>query len=544
MLKYLKIYSDIAYITAQDDPQFILSDEELTEKEACEESLYCFIQKSWSAVEPIDFRDGWHIQAIAEHLEALYYKDIVDLIINQPFRTGKSIVCSVLFPAWALMKDPKQSFLYTSYSHRFAERDSRKCLKLVQSDWYQRKWGQSVIIPPRYANAQKFETAAGGYRMISSVGGSSTGGGANFSVTDDPNNVAKVDSEAIRENTNFWWDNVMSSRYNLLEDRRRLIVQQRAHSMDLSGYTLAKDDPNWIHLSLPMEFEISRRCSTIVLPGTNGKLWKDPRKKEGELLWPAGVNAKQLERMKKVDFRGDSYVISGQLQQRPSPMGGGILQRDWFKVWKERDFPEFEYVLQSWDTALTTGPKACFSACSTWGVFKDKGGIFNIMLLSLYKDKVEYPDLRKMAVRLANNYEDVIPDDPLKHRNPPDLVLIEHKVSGYSLLSDLMRANIPVMKFEPNKHGDKIGRVRMISHLIENGLVWLPTVPPKCQFLTEDAQMFLEAAGMFPNDVSNDVIDSMSQAFIRLTASGWLVNKEDPREFVDETAKWHKRPYW
>ena len=131
-------------------------------------------------------------------------------------------------------------------------------------------------------------------------------------------------------------------------------------------------------------------------------------------------------------------------------------------------------------------------------------------------------------------------DEPITGVNRPDHILIEQKVSGYSLLQDLMAANIPVLKFNPSKYGDKIGRCRLVTHLMENGLVWLPTVIPNCKYLTEDAQLFLEAASLFPNDESNDIIDSTSQAFIRMTSSGWLANKEDPRD-LPQTEMWKKQ---
>lgn len=142
-----------------------------------------------------------------------------------------------------------------------------------------------------------------------------------------------------------------------------------------------------------------------------------------------------------------------------------------------------------------------------------------------------------MAVCLAHNYHDVIMNDPLTYKMPPDLILIEQKVSSYSLLADLMHAYLPVMKFYPKRHGDKIG------HLMENELVWLPTEAPKFEILTEDSELFLSAAGLFPNDESNDIIDSMSQVFIRLTSAGWVSNKEDPVPVREEAWKTIDTPY-
>lgn len=522
-----------------------LTDSELEEKELCESSFLIFVQKAWPIIEGNQpFIYGWHAQAMCEHLEALYNLYISHLIINCPPRLGKSNICSVLFNAWVWTLSPHLRFLFSSYSRSLSIRDSVYCRRLILSKWYQRLWGNKFQLAKDVQNKLRFENDKTGYRIASSVDGANTGEGGHFEISDDPNNVKTSDSEVVRKSTNDWHDFTMPSRYSgTLDQFRRLVVQQRTHENDVTGNILSKDDDRWIHLCLPMEFEKSRHCITVPLRSTNGKLWKDPRKKEGDLLWPQVWTKERLTLFKSKDFRNDSYRIAGQLQQRPSPAGGGILKEEWLKPWKQRDLPEFEYILQSWDTALTGSVTSCYSACTTWGVFKDKGDINNIMLLSLFRERVEYPDLRKMATRLYNNYEDNYIDEPLIGRNNPNLILIEGKVSGYSLLADLMNANLPVMRFDPGKHGDKIGRCRLISHLIENGLVWLPTESPKHEFYTTDSEMFLEAAVNFPNTESNDIIDSMSQAFIRLTSTGWVYNKEDPQP--PQSQPWEKdnKPY-
>jgi phage terminase large subunit-like protein len=383
----------------------------------------------------------------------------------------------------------------------------------------------------------KFENVKSGFRMSSSVGGSNTGFGAHYEIEDDPNNVLDVSSDTIREKVNDWHDFVMSSRHaGVAAEFRRLVVQQRTHFKDVTGHILSKGDERWVHLRLPMEFEGNARSKTIPLPMSKGKVFEDPRQQDGELLWPEGMNRVQLDNFKKRDFKNDSYKIAGQLQQRPSPEGGGVLNTSWFKLWKEH-LPEFEYVLQSWDTALTSSAESCYSACTTWGVF-DRFGVKNIMLLSVFKEKVEYPELRKMATRLYNNYMDVIIDDPLGAGKKPNMILIEEKVSGYSLLADLMRANLPVMRFKPK--GDKVGRCRLVSHIPENGLVWVTADAPGSDIPSDDAALFIESAELFPSSDVNDVIDSMSQAFLRLISAGWIMNKEDPPLIQNETEIWEK----
>lgn len=514
-------------------------------KSQCEDSFYEFVKRAWGFLEGRPFIDGWHVQALCEHLQAVYKLEIRDLLINLPPRVGKSLIVSALFPAWCWVKEPGLRFLYTSYAQHLSVRDSVYCRRLITSDWYKNLWGDKFKLMGDVNNKLRFDNDKHGYRIASSVGGTITGQGGDINCCDDPNNIKEVHSEVSRREVNDWWDYTFSTRFCLAATARRIISQQRAHQDDLSGHIFAKDDPSWIVLCLPMEFEVSRRAVTIPLPMSQGKMWRDPRKKEGELLWPDGINEIALKKIKK-NFNHDSYTIAGQLQQRPSPAEGGILKTEWFKPWKQKDFPNFEYILQSWDTALTTSDESCDSACTTWGVFKDKHDIDNIMLLSVFSEKVEFPELRKIATRLAKNYEDVYIDDPILGHNPPDLVLIEAKVSGYSLLQEFMRANIPVMRFDPTRHGNKIGRCRLISHLIENGLVWLPTQAPSCEYLSQDSQIFLEAAVNFPNGnkANNDIIDSMSQAFIRLTSTGWIVNKEDPRDDLEPNWKQEARPYY
>lgn len=522
----------------------VLTPEEMDEKELCESSFYEFIRHAWFHIEGRQFIDGWHVKVVAEHLEALGRLDITDLLINIPFRTGKSLICSVLYLPWVWATRPWLRFLYTSYSHKLSLRDSVLCRTLLMSPWYQKMWGNQIQIRPDMKGANRFRNVRGGYRLCTSILGGNTGEGADFIVFDDPDNVTRIDSEIIRERTHDSFDFALSNRYQLIHKRRRLVVQQRCHTHDISGHIIMKDDPSWVHLCLPMEYEKSRKCSTIVLPSTLPHVWSDPREKEGELLWEAGVSAERLAKFKEFDFRNDAYAIAGQLQQRPSPEQGAIIKASWFKMWQE-EWPHFEYILQSWDTAITGKETSAHSSCSTWGIFRYEGAA-HIMLLSLFTGQVEYPELRKMAIRLARHYEDSYIDEPIDvryygERTKPDMVLVEGKASGPILIHDLNAAGVPVTAFNPTRWGNKVARARIASQLIEGGLVWLPTDPPGFEYLSAEASLFLEAATLFPNPIqgssTNDIIDSMSQAFIRLKNDGWVANPDDPA--FEKKENWH-----
>lgn len=527
-----------------------LSDEDARLEEDCRNSLYYFLQTFWPVVEGTPFIGGWHLQAEGEHLEAVLRKDIKDLIINVPPRTGKSSLCSVMYPAWVWINNPRYKFICASYSEKFAGRDSMKCRMLIESPLFKRLWGDKFHIRRDVRNILKFQNNLNGFREAASIGGSNTGGGAEFLICDDPNSMADMYSHARRETVSNWFTGIMPTRFTLITERRRIIVQQRGHVEDLTGEILSRDDPEWVYLYLPLEFETKRRCVTIPLPSTGKSKWVDPRKKEGELLWEEGLPRKEIDRLKKYDFNNQEYLIAGQLQQRPAVEGGGMLKGDWFQRWTEPDKPDFVFILQSWDTAMVGDETASYSVGTTWGVFNDDTMVPNLMLLSMFHGQLNYPDLRKMMARCARNYHDTDFKDPYPAtmKEPVDMVLIEEKSTGQLLVRDLFVTEIPVNRFNPTKYGDKRGRCMIASQFIENGRVWLPTKGPKHKQLTGFAQKLYDAAVVFPNpshgSTSSDIIDSMSQALIRLRDDGWLMNKTDIPTRRD-THKSHKvQPYY
>jgi predicted phage terminase large subunit-like protein len=191
-----------------------------------------------------------------------------------------------------------------------------------------------------------------------------------------------------------------------------------------------------------------------------------------------------------------------------------------------------KYVLQAWDTALTANKTSAYSASTTWGVFDNDDGIPNLILLSVWRGRVEWPILRRQVQRMAIDYRDdnySVPIKPSKNRSP-DTILVEAKANGQMLIHDLARAGIVATKFNPDKFGDKIARVRLVTDLIENGRVWLPAQGPSYDTLRPWAADFLEQCVQFPAADSRDWVDTMTMAFLRIKQSGWVSNTEDPQE--------------
>jgi predicted phage terminase large subunit-like protein len=511
---------------------------DIPSKYISEASLYEFLKQAWPIMEgKTPFIDNWHLKIIAEHLEACYRREIKNLLINIPPRTGKTSLISIAFPAWVWLQNPEEKFMYASYAQSLSTEHSLKCRRLIESDWYKNNWGHKYRLAKDQKAKMLFENNKGGCRIATSVGSVATGKGGSIIVVDDGNNARDGESQIKRESTNKWWDQVWSTRLNNPLKDVRIVVQQRIHEKDLTGHILANDNKeDWVKLIIPMEFEEKRKAKTVVLHSTNNTIWQDPRTEEGELLWSKRFSLEIINRLKQ---ELGAYGYAGQYQQRPSPEAGGIIKKGWFQWWKDSTPPQIVFVLQSYDTALTAKEMSAYSACTTWGVFYDHNQIENLILLSMWRGRVEYPELREMTKRLYFDYRDTGKErNPSFKGRPVDMCLIEAKASGDPLIQDLVRGGIRAIPFVPNKYGDKIQRVRLITPLIEGGRVWLPAKPPTYDNLLPYADIFLESVACFPNAESRDLVDTMTQALLKLKEGRFILNPRDERpvqQMVRET---------
>lgn len=505
-----------------------VSDQILEERAKYEASLYTFGQGAWHTIEGTNpFVEGWHLQAICEHLEAAMKGQIRKLIINIPRRHCKTTFASIMLCPWAwAAQSAELRFLYGSYSVELAIESNIKSRYVIQSEWYQRLWGDKFSISTEVNTQKRFENNHRGARGVTSVGGGVTGKGADVLVADDPNNILDVDYPLALVTAQNWWDRGMSMSLNNPKKGVLIVIQQRLHHQDLTGHILESGDSEWVHLCLPLWFESSRRSFSAPLN------WSDPRENE-DILWPNRIGQDEVEDMKR-KLQYSENLIAGQLQQRPCPEEGGIFKKNWFQVYKQ-DYPDFKFILQSWDTALvgqsnnTKMDKLnCSSACTTWGVWENEHGVNQVMLLSAWSGMVEFPELHMMAQRLANNFEDTNLKKPLNRGGPkPTVILVEAKANGDSLVQILKRLGLSVHRFNPTPFGNKTARARFVSHHVFAGTIWVPTVEEGTDRLPRFAEMFVEAATLFPGHPSRDLVDTMSQALIKLGQMGYIHHPDD-----------------
>src|SRR6185437_7900863 len=367
------------------------------------------------------------------------------LIINLSPRHLKSFAASVVFPAFLLGHDPTKKILSVTYAQDLSDHLARKSRSLMTSAFYQALF-DARISKGRDAVAD-FETTAGGYRLSTSIGGVLTGRGADIIILDDPIKADDAQSDTRRRSVNERYDNTIRSRLNNQETGAIIIVMQRLHADDLVAHV--QETEGWEILALPA---IAEHDETYQIATPYGP--KQVGRRAGEVLQPSLVSLGRLEAQRRAMTE---YHFYAQYQQNPQPRAGLIVKREWITFYDRHDPPQnFEQVVQSWDTANKDSELANYSVCTTWGKTNR-----NMYLLDVFRRRLNFPELKR-AVR-----------EQASHHNA-DLVLIEDKASGTSLIQELKTDGFWKVQAAPRLDGDKIMRLHGQTAKIANGYALFP----------------------------------------------------------------------
>lgn len=331
-------------------------------RERCKR-LRGFIREAWPIVEPATrYVHNWHIDAVAEHLEAITRGDINRLVINEPPGMLKSMEIGVFWPAheWGPAELPHYRYIGTSYRDEYAKRDSRRMRDIVGSDWFRLHWPRVVL---ERGGETSFSNTLKGSRDAVPFGSLTSGRGDRLLI-DDPHSTETAESEMERNRTIRIFREDAQNRLNDLARSAIVIVMQRLHEQDVSGVAMALE-LGYTMLMLPMEFEPERRCITYI---KGRQFFEDPRSYDGELLFPERFPRAEVNRLKKAL---GNYGTASQLQQRPVPRQGRMFQRGWFEFvagapadcrWMRWwDIADTEQQISSPDPAWTAGLKLGFS---------------------------------------------------------------------------------------------------------------------------------------------------------------------------------------
>jgi predicted phage terminase large subunit-like protein len=435
--------------------------------------LCAFIHRSFLELNSqTPFHFNWHIAVLAAKLEEVRRGSCKRLIVNVPPRHLKSHAISIAFPAWVLGHNPAKQIISVTYAQDLSDNFARKSRTLMTSPFYEALF-DTRLSKGREA-VSEYETTDGGLRLSTSVSGVLTGCGGDMIIIDDPLKADDALSDARRRSVNEWYDDTVRGRLNSQEKGAIIIVMQRLHADDLVAHV--QQHESWDVLSFPAIAEQDETYDFITPYGRNRI-----HRKNGEVLHPALVSLTTLESQRRAMTE---YNFTAQYQQNPQPPSGIIVKRDWLKFYGPNDKPErFDQIVQTWDTANKDTELANFSVCTTWGL-KDR----HMFLLDVYRHKVEFPELKRAVRELA-----------ALHR--ADIVLVEDKASGSSLIQELRAEHFSLVQEAPAIDGDKVMRLRAQTAKIEGGFV---PFPKEAHWL----DTYLAELVTFPNSKYDDQVDS------------------------------------
>jgi predicted phage terminase large subunit-like protein len=460
-------------------------------RESGQKSFLSFVKAMWPG-----FIHGRHHAVMASKFEEIAAGKLKRLIINMPPRHTKSEFASYLLPAWFLGRFPGKKIIQSSNTAELAVGFGRKVRNLVDSDVYTKVF-PNVALRHDSKAAGRWSTNEDGEYFAIGVGGTVTGKGADLLIIDDPHSEQEA---ALAANDPSIYDKVYEwftsgPRQRLQPGGSIVVVMTRWGKRDLTGQVLKaaaqRDGDDWEVVEFP-----------AILPSDKP-------------LWPEFWSYEELSALRN-ELPNSKW--QAQYQQNPTSESAAIIKRDWWKIWEEEDPPTCNYTLMAWDTAFEKTSRADYSAMTLWGVFEypDDNGTYqtNIILLNAFRDRMEFPELKRKAIEHYKDWE-------------PDSVIIEKKASGAPLIYEMRAMGIPVQEFTPVRGNDKISRVNAISDLFASGRVWAPP--------SRWAEEVIDEVASFPSGEHDDYVDTVSLAMMRFRKGGFiktLLDEEDePREF-------------
>lgn len=450
-------------------------------------SFKAFVMKVFNEVAPnATYLDSWYIDLICEAMMDIYEGKQTRLIVNVPPRYMKSIICSIAFPAFILGHNPKAGVICVSYNDTLAEKLALDCRKIMESEWYKELFPGTRISKNKKSIAD-FETTAGGGRFSTSVGGTLTGRGGDYLLIDDPVKPTDALSETVRTKVNEWFGNTLYSRLNNKHTGKIVVIMQRLHDDDLTGYLLSSDE-SYRHICLPAIAECDeewRIGNKIVV------------RKKGEALHP---ERESLDMLRQAREQMGEYTFAGQYQQNPAPLDGGIIKASWLKCYnKEELFKsiaegtiKLKSLVFSWDTACKVAEHNDYSVCIV--ALVDTAHRYYI--IDVYRERLEFPSLITQVLKLYEKYKNMF--------KATIRILIEEHSSGISLIQSLKKEKVYRIIGVKPEH-DKATRLMAVSHFIENGSCLFPDDNPDWWETLRHELL------RFPNGKYDDQCDALSQ---------------------------------
>ena len=454
--------------------------------------LASFVKKAWTIIHPSrPLVWSWHYDLLCEYLTLVHQRKIKRLIINVPPRTAKSTIVTIFFPCWVWASDPSQNFLTASYSLDLSTEHSVMRRNLLQSGWYRRMWGDKFRLAGDRNQVAQFMNDRRGQMIATSIGATTLGRGCDVAILDDPVSPDQALSDAERNTANNWIDATLRSRLNDPAGGAIVLVMQRLHELDPTGYLLEQEPGVWTHVRIPLEAE---EDETWTFP-ISGKIIQ---RLKGGILTPERFLSATVEQL-----RGRRLTWAGQYQQSPAPLGGNLIKRSEVRYYggidprtgqPDETLPtSFDMKIISVDAAFKDLATSDYVAIGVIGVKGRKRFVLNVVNKHLDAFATEAEIRRQREV----------------HR-PISAVIVEDKANGPAVVQRL-KLNVPgVVGINPQ--GGKVARMFAAAPewqagdwYVDRNAAW--------------TEPFIQQITMFPSAAHDDMADMMTQA------AAWLLQR-------------------
>lgn len=504
---------EIAKLPISDQREILRMLEDYTEKKTLEDARNTFMGYARYMFPQYvgKFVEGRHHREMAKIFDGINRGELKRVLIHLPPRHTKSEFCSWLNPSFYFGHHPNHKIIQISNTAELAAGFGRRVRDTMESQPYKDLFG-GVTIKADSRSAGRWNTSRGGDYYATGVGGALAGRGAHILNIDDPH--SETDALLGQYNPKIFDD--AFEWYGLARQRLQpggviVLCMTRWSKRDMSGQIMAKaiDQGNaeeWRDFSFPAVFQETQNP-----------------------LWPEFWSYEELMKIKK-EIPPNRW--NAQYLQNPTIDGGAIIKRDQWKPWTKSQLPAFSYVIDSWDTAFTSKTANNFSARTRWGVFyypdADGRNKANIMLIDSYRDRLEFPAL-KFQVKSDYGTGEFV-----------DIILVEGRGSGLSLIDELHYAGFPVEPFVPARKAggvsnDKVARAANVSDIFASGVVWYN---PECPL----NDVTIEECADLPRGESDDLADTVTQAVQFLRDRSFIGSINDTYQLFEDDEVGPVRP--